>query len=948
MKKNILQNLAGIALSILFSANLLAQTAGTFTFSFTPVTMSPGYSGTKNVLAVWIQTSAGAFVKTKLRYAGGGTSDHLPTWSVNAGGTSGNCLATACNVTDATTGATLSSFTAKAVVWDGKNVSGTVNGTLVADGAYQITIQETWNHGTGGTVTTSFPFTKGPNPDHQTPANTANFTNIKLDWVPTSSSTLNVTTSATNVKCNGGSTGTATATPTGTPPYTYSWSTTPVQITATATGLAAGTYSVTVHDASSVSTVPVTITQPTALTTNVTKTNTGCSSATGTANVTASGGTAAYSYLWSNGKATASITGLVAGVYSITVTDANGCTATGVATIASAASPSVSVTHTNTNCGASTGTANASATGGTGSYTYLWSNGKTTSGISGLTAAVYTVTVTDAGGCSATAIANIADQGAPTGSVTATNPNCFGGADGSAIATASGGTGSLTYSWNTTPVQHTATATGLMAGSYVVTVSDAANCILNLPATITQPTAVSGNVTATAASSCSASDGSAASNISGGTSPYTYHWSNNQATSSINGLATGTYSLTVTDSKGCTFSTAGTVTCTGTNGTADAGVNSVGNPTGSMCSSSLDATVVIKNFGTTPLTSCKINYYIDNPAQTYNFNWSGSIAPGASANVNLPAVPVTVGPHTFFSSTNNPNGVSDANSANDMSWSTFNVTSTSSSIPMQEGFETSSGLPNGWTVWNPDNDAAWQVVTSVASTGVYCIGFDNCDGNGPGIDMRGTVDRFITNAYDFTTATNSAYMTFDIAYAVLNYKGQIFTDSLAILSSVDCGTTWNQFYVKGGYTLSGLTTTASCWMPSSSDWRTENVGLGNLAGQSSVMFAFENRSGWGEWIYIDNININAITGIAPVNPLSGFSIYPNPASTFFTIEGASNAELIHYTIYNLVGEEIKSGNIASNGNNFNGKVQVSDLSRGMYFVKLSDRKNTWTKKISVQ
>jgi hypothetical protein len=187
MKKKLLKVVC-ILLAGLFAGSVTAQTAGTLTFSFTP-TSHTGYQGTKNALAVWIQTSAGGFVKTKLRYAGAGngTSDHLPTWAVNSGGTSTNCMATACNKTDATTGATLASFTAKTITWDGKNVSGTTNGTTVADGVYKVTIESTWNHGTTGTTVVSYSFTKGPNAVHLTPTGDANFSNIKLDWVPTSS-----------------------------------------------------------------------------------------------------------------------------------------------------------------------------------------------------------------------------------------------------------------------------------------------------------------------------------------------------------------------------------------------------------------------------------------------------------------------------------------------------------------------------------------------------------------------------------------------------------------------------------------------------------------------------------------------------------------------------------------------------------------------------------------
>lgn len=186
--KRLLLNLSLLALVICFPALLFAQTAGTLTFKFTPVSHT-GYAGTKNVLAVWIQSGTGSFIKTKLRYAGSITKDHLPIWAVNSGGTSANCLSAACNKTDATTGATLSSFTTKTITWDGKNVNGTANGTIVADGTYKVTIEECWNHGAAGKTTRSFTFTKGPNEDHQTPANDANFTDITLDWVPTAMAT---------------------------------------------------------------------------------------------------------------------------------------------------------------------------------------------------------------------------------------------------------------------------------------------------------------------------------------------------------------------------------------------------------------------------------------------------------------------------------------------------------------------------------------------------------------------------------------------------------------------------------------------------------------------------------------------------------------------------------------------------------------------------------------
>jgi hypothetical protein len=176
-----------------------------------------------------------------------------------------------------------------------------------------------------------------------------------------------------------------------------------------------------------------------------------------------------------------------------------------------------------------------------------------------------------------------------------------------------------------------------------------------------------------------------------------------------------------------------------------------------------------------------------------------------------------------------------------------------------EGFESSSALPSGWSLWNPDNDAKWQICTTVAHAGHNCIGFNNCSGNGT-VSMTGKRDRFITATYDFSGAT-TASLSFDVAYAVLQVKDIDFTDSLAIYSSSDNGNTWTQIYFKGGTDLSNIpiiTTTTPCWEPAfATDWRTDKINVSNLAGKSRVTFAFENRSDWGEWVYLDNITIAA-------------------------------------------------------------------------------------------
>jgi len=190
--------------TLLLSSFISAQTQGTLTLTFTQ-TPHTSYTGNKNVMAIWIQTSSGTFVKTRKRNAGGGTSDHLPIWAVNSGGNANNCMSGACNTVGATTGATLNSFGTVSVSWDGTDASG----NLVADGTYKITVESCWNHGNTAKASRSFTFTKGPNADIQTPTDDANFTGIALAWNPSGASVAEVASPLTvSISPNPSSTGT--------------------------------------------------------------------------------------------------------------------------------------------------------------------------------------------------------------------------------------------------------------------------------------------------------------------------------------------------------------------------------------------------------------------------------------------------------------------------------------------------------------------------------------------------------------------------------------------------------------------------------------------------------------------------------------------------------------------------------------------------------------------
>ena len=377
-----------------------------------------------------------------------------------------------------------------------------------------------------------------------------------------------LSTSATpqvNVACNGGNTGSASVTATGgTLNYSYSWS--PSGGTgATASNLTAGNYTVTITDGEGTQiTRPFTISEPPVIAGSPSTTAVTCFGLNnGIATISPTGGVGSYTYSWSpSGGTAATASGLAAGIYSVTITDGNSCSKTipgitvgGPTTALTATSFTTPVSCFN----GSNGTATVTAVGGTGTKTYLWSNGATSATVTGLLAGTYNVTVRDANLCS-TIVTGIV-VGGPTAAVSgtfATTPvSCFGGSNGSATVTPSGGVGGYTYSWS--PSGGTgATASGLTAGTYSVTITDNNGC----PSTITGITVggpaagLSGIASTTAASCFGASNGSATITVSGGTGTKTYLWSNGATGATASGLATGTYSVTVTDANLCsrTFS----------------------------------------------------------------------------------------------------------------------------------------------------------------------------------------------------------------------------------------------------------------------------------------------------------------------------------------------------------------------------------------------------------
>lgn len=378
---------------------------------------------------------------------------------------------------------------------------------------------------------------------------------------------LTLSDSHTDVLCFGDNTGNATViTNGGSPGYSFSWSTNPVQTTATAGSLISGTYTVIVTDANScTASITSTISEPVApLAVTLTLAAPVCAGQS-LASITSSvsGGTAVYSYLWNTSPAqsTPNISNLSAGNYTLSVTDANNCTATASATVAAPPSPlSVSTSVVDVICyGANTGSVTAIASGSYGSYNYVWNTSpvQNTATVAQIAAGVYAVTITDALGCSITASDTVNQPNTfVTATATASNVLCFGNATGGASVVATGGTAGYTYLWSTTPPQTGDTATQLTAGSYWVTITDANTCTVAAQAVVSQPAApISANSLIQPIDCYGNANGSVSVSVSGGTPAYAYAWSSVPSINSpnVSSLTPGSYSVTVTDANNCTL-----------------------------------------------------------------------------------------------------------------------------------------------------------------------------------------------------------------------------------------------------------------------------------------------------------------------------------------------------------------------------------------------------------
>jgi basic membrane lipoprotein Med (substrate-binding protein (PBP1-ABC) superfamily) len=300
-------------------------------------------------------------------------------------------------------------------------------------------------------------------------------------------------------------------------------------------------------------------------TVNATPTNALCSSGTGSISTTIVGGTSPYTYLWSNGATTSSLSNLAAGSYTVTATDANGCKADTTLALTKPDSIDLAMMVTNVTCnGSLDGQLSSMLTGGKAPYTYEWYNGSTASGlffsnnpsVTGLAAGTYTLKVIDANGCFKTDTISVTAPIKINVAQTQKDNICFDQSKGEISVVIGGGTPPIDIKWKVDGISVPAydglsVITGLKAGIYELTLTDANGCISTVKDTLTQPDKLEIGVTKTDGICSNGNKGTAKSTVTGGVAPYTYKWSNGESTADVIDLVSGNYKLVVTDAKGC-------------------------------------------------------------------------------------------------------------------------------------------------------------------------------------------------------------------------------------------------------------------------------------------------------------------------------------------------------------------------------------------------------------
>jgi hypothetical protein len=378
----------------------------------------------------------------------------------------------------------------------------------------------------------------------------------------------------------------------------------------------------------------------------------------------------------------------------------------------------------------------------------------------------------------------------------------------------------------------------------------------------------------------------------------------------------------------------------------DASVASI-NTAAVLCTTTITPATTIMNSGATTMTTCVVNYKLDAGA-TMTYTWTGSLVTGATAIVTLPNIVSTSGSHTLTVNTSLPNTLADQNTGNDKKITKLIIQATSTSAPIVEGFVSATFPPTNWAIFNPDGGTyTWKRNTASGGYGTttnstYIQFYNNAN--------AGDRDELYMPKMDLTVGT-SPQLSFDYAY---NYytdaNGDIY-DSLAVMASDDCGTTWTTLFVDGGVTLAtaavpGLST---AYVPATTEWKTQNISLNAFASSTALLVKFVGINGYGNNLLLDNINIAVTTGIkSTTGNIANVSVFPNPAVSNANVKvSLSTSEKVTINLYSAIGQNVFSQTYELQTGDNNVNISTDKLANGIYSVLVNTEKGTYQTKLTV-
>lgn len=359
----------------------------------------------------------------------------------------------------------------------------------------------------------------------------------------------------------------------------------------------------------------------------------------------------------------------------------------------------------------------------------------------------------------------------------------------------------------------------------------------------------------------------------------------------------------------------------------NASLRSITSPDQRLCQNTFSPKVTIRNDGSQTLTSATVSLSIDG-SQALTYQWTGSLSTYSEAVVTLPDMTTSEGNHVLTATISNPNGVADESPTDDQLLFNF-MYYQPVAAPVTESFE-GDFAPNGWDIVNQDGLTTWERTTIASKTGSASVRIHNYE-----YTSIGQKDYLRSPTVNIANV-DSAFVSFQVAAATYSNPTTSNSqwDTLQVMISTDCGKTYTSVYKKWGSNLiTRSSATRSAFEPGASEWRKEEINIGQFITSGDVLVAFVNTTANENDIYLDDINIRTVT-LNPNLKEAGFLVTPNPTEKDVSVQFYPHpAELEGVYIYNSAGQKIAerviTGTVATNVYDFD----LSNSPAGLYIVK---------------